>query len=113
MSALSVEAPPVLRPPARPSQFVEPLKLCLAAYGENPAEATVWADLQAARHSAVAAIAGLNPKQKEGAELDAVRALLRAVAASGATDRPVSGEELELAATLTREKTGPVCWRRC
>jgi glycosyltransferase involved in cell wall biosynthesis len=83
------------------------LQFCLAAYGERPADATVWADLQTARHAAAAAIAGLNPKQKEDETLAAVRVLLQAVAASGAFDEPVGREDLALAASHTREKSWP------
>lgn len=108
MSTVSVEASPALRPPpARPSQFVEPLQLCLAACAGNPADAAVWAELQQTRRAASVAIAGLSPRQTEGAEREAVRALLKAVAASGATDQPVSGEALALADKLTREKSWP------
>lgn len=81
--------------------------LCLAAYGESPADARVWAELQAARHAAAAGIARLNPKQKGGEALAAVRELLQTVAASGAADRPADRGDLALADTFKQEHAWP------
>lgn len=107
MSTLTIEPCSLIRPPAKPAEFVEPLNLCLAAYGEHPADAAVLAELRQTCHAAAAAIAELHPGKKQGEEVDAVRTLLKAVAASGVWDRPVDGEDLTMAGEFAEEKTWP------
>ncbi|MBI2815141.1 MAG: tetratricopeptide repeat protein [Opitutae bacterium] len=107
MSTVTAEPCSLFRPPAGPAEFLEPLKLGLAASREQPADPAVTAELRQTCHAAAAAIAELDPGRKQGAELDAVRALLTAVAASGVSDRPVSHEEITLAGEFAGEKGWP------
>ena len=107
MSTISIEPCSLLRPPAGPAEFLDPLKLCLAAYAEHPADAAVSAELRQICHATAAAIAELNPGQKQGVELDAVRALIKAVAISGLSDRPVNSEDLTMAGEFAADKAWP------
>lgn len=83
------------RPPvAKPSSLLETVRTALAAYADEPGSEAARLEFAAVRVRAAVAIATLPAAQREGAEVEAAREILKLVGASGALDYVPSDEEL-------------------